>query len=131
MAATKTEDVQRLGFDPEVVSRIHGTLVWVLIAVTVFIVWRLNAVQASATLVRKGEILVGTMVAQGAIGYLQYALDLPPGLVLLHILGATAVWSGVVWFNLGFHERWEDVGIAAYDGDAYPDLQPDTFSVLD
>lgn len=114
------EHVERLSFDPHLVTKIHGTLVWILIALTVFVVWRLHAVQATSTLVRRGEVLAGLMVMQGAIGYLQYSLHVPALLVLAHIAGATAVWIGIVWFNLGFYERYDVTGMPVYDGDAYP-----------
>jgi cytochrome c oxidase assembly protein subunit 15 len=41
------------------------------------------------------------VVAQGAIGYLQYATGIPAALVLAHIIGATAVLSTMIWFHLG------------------------------
>lgn len=114
-------DVRRLDFDPSSITRVHGTLVWVLIAVAVFTVWRLHAAGATSTLIKRGEALIGVMVLQGAIGYLQYALHVPAGLVLVHIAGATAVWMAVIWFNLGAYERYGDVGVGVYDGAEYPD----------
>lgn len=54
---------------------------------------------------------------QGALGYLQYSLDVPAGLVLLHVIGATATWLAVLNLNLAMYERWGDEGVHAYDGD--------------
>ena len=44
------------------------------------------------------------IVAQGVIGYTQYTLEIPAGIVILHIIGATAVFSLSVWFLLGLFE---------------------------
>jgi heme a synthase len=118
------ENVVRLGFDPHTVTKVHGSLVWCLIALVVFTAWRLHAVHASATLVKRAEILVAALLGQGAIGYLQYSLNVPAGLVLVHIAGATLVWTAVVWFNLGFYERFGDVGIGVYDGEQFPQSFP-------
>ena len=41
------------------------------------------------------------IVVQGAIGYAQYELGIPPWLVLLHVAGATAIVGLTVWFHLG------------------------------
>jgi heme a synthase len=110
--------VVRLGFKPHDITKVHGSVVWVLIATVAFSVWRLRAANASAALLRKGEIVIGALMVQGAIGYLQYALHVPAGLVLLHVMGATATWIAVTQYNLAFYERWEPAGIAAYDGPA-------------
>jgi heme a synthase len=109
-------DAQRFGFEPRDVTQVHGALVWTLLVVTALTVWRLYKAQADRSLIHKGEVAMAAMVAQGAIGYIQYATGVPAGLVLVHIAGATLVWIAVVWFNLSFHERWEPVGVVAYDG---------------
>jgi cytochrome c oxidase assembly protein subunit 15 len=36
--------------------------------------------------------LLGVLLAQGAVGYVQYVTDLPVALVLAHVLGACLVW---------------------------------------
>lgn len=118
-------DVQRYGFEVREVTKIHGILVWMLVAVTSLTVWRLHVANADKTLVKKGEIVLAALLLQGAIGYLQYALAVPAGLVLLHIAGATAVWISMVWFNLSFHERWGELGVTAYDGPEKTSEQPE------
>ena len=46
---------------------------------------------------------MGLLVAQGAVGYLQYFTDVPVGLVAVHIVGVVALWWAVVSFHL--HRR--------------------------
>ena len=111
------EGVRRFGFQPHDITKVHGAFVWLLILLAAVTVWRLHAARAEPTLVKKGEVVMAALLVQGAIGYFQYALDVPAALVLVHIAGATAVWASVVWFNLSFYERWEPVGIEAFDGD--------------
>lgn len=116
------EHVQRLGFDPHVITRVHGALVWTLILLTIITVWRLHASGASSLIIKRGEMLIGAMVLQGALGYLQYALNVPVLMVLFHVAGATIVWTLVIWLNLGFYERYEPIDLPVYDGDEVPDL---------
>jgi len=44
------------------------------------------------TVRRAAWVLLGLELAQGAIGYTQYFLHVPPLLVALHMLGACLVW---------------------------------------
>ena len=41
-------------------------------------------------------VLLGLVVAQGGLGYLQYALGVPPVPVIFHVLGAALVWAAVL-----------------------------------
>ncbi len=50
-------------------------------------------------------MLLGVLLAQGTIGYIQYFTGVPVLLVGFHILGAVLVWIAVVWFYLGLVER--------------------------
>ena len=47
---------------------------------------------APASLARRVAVLLGVVLAQGAVGYAQYLTDLPVALVAVHVLGATLVW---------------------------------------
>lgn len=124
-------DVQRLGFAPHVVTKVHGSAVWLLLLLTALTLWRISAADGSNKLMKRGEVLIGLLLAQGAIGYFQYALNVPVGLVIFHIAGAVAVWLGVIWFNLAFYERNEDLQIKVYDGDQVPDMQADMMTNLE
>ncbi len=110
-------DIRRLGFAPHDITKAHSVAVWLLVFVVAITVWRLHVARAEPTLVKKGEVVMAALLVQGAIGYFQYALNVPAALVLVHIAGATAVWTSVVWFNLSIYERWEPVGLGSYDGD--------------
>ena len=94
-------EAHRFGwFLPDVV-RVHSINMWIFLAVVVVLLVRLARGRTPAAVLRRGYRLVLVVVAQGAIGYTQYELGIPPWLVALHILGATAVLSFTIWFHLG------------------------------
>jgi len=92
----------RLPFLPSDVTRLHGIAVTLFLAVTLVTLWRIRQRGAPPELFRRGEILLGVLVAQGALGYLQYFTGVPAALVGFHIAGATAVWVAVLRFHLAF-----------------------------
>ena len=96
------ENVDRLPFLVPDVVRIHGISVVLFLGLVLVTLWRLRRDGAPQSLLRRGEILLGVLVAQAAVGYAQYFTGVPVVLVGIHIAGAPAVWVGVVEFLLGF-----------------------------
>jgi cytochrome c oxidase assembly protein subunit 15 len=96
---------KRLPYALHDVARLHAVAVWLFLAVTVGTLWMLVRGGAPAGVVRRGEVLVGLIAAQGGIGYAQYFNGVPAWLVAIHIAGAASVWAGVIWFNAGLFER--------------------------
>jgi cytochrome c oxidase assembly protein subunit 15 len=94
------ERVRRTGLDPGAVAQLHADLVFLLIGASVALWFALRAVAAPAPLRRAAAVLIGVELAQGAVGFIQYALHLPVLAVLLHLAGACAVWLATlaVWF---------------------------------
>jgi heme a synthase len=90
---------ERLPFDLSWVARIHGVLAWVLIAILVALAVR-AARSGDQRLVSRTGWLLAAALTQGAIGYVQYVLQVPAGLVLVHILGSVVVWCGTIWLHL-------------------------------
>jgi len=95
-------DVKAPRFDAAIpdVARIHSINMWCFLAVLVVLLVRLARSGAPADILRNGQVLVAVLLVQGGIGYAQYELGIPAWLVLLHIVGATAVVSLTVWFHL-------------------------------
>lgn len=87
-------------FLPDVV-RVHSVNMWIFLVLVVVLLVRLARTGSPTAVLRRGSRLLVVIVAQGAIGYTQYELGIPPWLVALHIVGATAVLSLTVWFHLG------------------------------
>ena len=96
------ENAERLPFLLPDVARLHGTAVMLFLAVVLVTLWRLWKAGAPPELMRRGEVLLAVLVAQAALGYLQYFTGVPAVLVGFHILGAAAVWVAVLRFHLGF-----------------------------
>jgi cytochrome c oxidase assembly protein subunit 15 len=98
------ERVARLPFLVEDVARIHSLVAWALLGLVVTTLWAVHRSGASARAAasyRRGQVLVLAIVAQGALGYTQYFLGVPPGLVIVHIAGSVTVWVAAIWFHLG------------------------------
>ncbi|MBV9487300.1 MAG: heme A synthase [Frankiaceae bacterium] len=96
------DHVKRLSLPLERVTQLHADSALLL---TGLVVATMFAVRLTATTVlvrRRATILAGTVLLQVAIGYTQYFLNVPPGVVELHIAGATALWCAAVWLQLGF-----------------------------
>jgi cytochrome c oxidase assembly protein subunit 15 len=82
----------RNGLDLLLAARVHSASVWLVVALTIL----LAVVTRANPLVRRAVGLVlAVEVYQGAIGYAQYFLALPPWLVALHMLG-TALFSATL-----------------------------------
>ncbi len=91
------ERADRFGFALRSVTRLHSGAMWLFLALLVaLMVLVARSPRADALLRPNLHALVGLTVAQGVLGYLQYALGVPAGLVALHVLGSTLVWSAVV-----------------------------------
>jgi cytochrome c oxidase assembly protein subunit 15 len=112
----KKDDVSRLDLRIPEVARVHGTMVMIFLAVVLVMVWLLRRDRAPRNVQQRATLLLVVLVAQAAVGYIQYFNDIPAVLVGVHIAGATAVWSAVVALYLGCFER--QVGAAAAPADA-------------
>jgi heme a synthase len=104
------ENAVRFGFDIVTVARAHAVTVWVLLGVTLVTLRRAYGdtatdSDASSRLRRRGQLLVGAIVVQGAIGYVQYATGVPAWLVGIHVLGSVLVLLAVLGVHLALVAR--------------------------
>ncbi|HVV77545.1 MAG TPA: COX15/CtaA family protein [Mycobacteriales bacterium] len=93
--------VKRLPFALERVTQLHADSALLLTGLIVATLFAVRLAGADATVRRRSNWLAYTVVAQVAIGYTQYFLNLPPGVVELHVAGATLLWSATLWLQLG------------------------------
>lgn len=84
-------DVPRYHLSLHRVAQLHGTSVEVLLALAVLTLWLMARQGVARPVLRRGQALLGALAVQGAIGYTQYALGVPAGLVALHEVGAVLV----------------------------------------
>lgn len=96
---------ERLALDLQWVARLHAVSVWVLLAATVEFALRARRENVPLFHVQRA---LATIVVQGGIGYLQYAIGVPPLLVELHVIGAVLVWFSLVRLRLSLAEPTND-----------------------
>jgi cytochrome c oxidase assembly protein subunit 15 len=82
-------------------ARVHSVVVILLVVGTLVLLWTAHRRGAPEQVERRGQILLGVMIAQGAIGYVQFFTHLPPLLVGLHVLGAASVLATMIWYRYG------------------------------
>jgi len=83
------EDPNRFSFDIPLVTRLHSGSVWLFVLLAIAIVVLLRRADGPDDARRWSVALLGITLAQGVIGYLQYALGVPAPLVAVHMLGAS------------------------------------------
>ncbi len=93
----------RLGLGVPATAQLHADLLFAYLGLLVALGFTLRAVAAPPALRRRYGLLVAVVLAQGALGGVQYALGVPEVLVALHVLGAAlvtvaaaALWAGTV-----------------------------------
>ncbi len=92
---------------------VHSSLAVAFVGCVLGLVLVLEAVGAPARIRGGSRRLLAVGVAQGAVGFLQYATHLPAWLVELHVVGAVSLTIGVTSFQLGQIARDKDPDLAA------------------
>lgn len=117
--AGDSSEVPRMGFDWETVSKLHAVLAWIVVTLTFALWFVLKAVDAPKGPLHRTRDLFLILLAQGAIGYVQYFTDLPEVLVGLHMFGSCVVWIGVMRVLLSLRERpYVTADVPAQTGDS-------------
>ncbi len=80
------------------VTRIHSGVVWIAVLMAVSLLWHLRK-RAHDREVLDAPLTawICVAVAQGGVGYLQYANGVPASLVAVHVALATTLWAVSVW----------------------------------
>lgn len=94
------EAIDRLPFDVPNIARIHGLTVAALVITVIATLWHLHRTQAPAGEQWRARLVLASLIAQAAIGYIQYFSGVPVVLVGIHVAGATFTWIAVLWFHL-------------------------------
>jgi cytochrome c oxidase assembly protein subunit 15 len=87
------ETAPRFQFSIQSVTRLHSAAVWfaLFIVIALFLRIRRNSIEWNR-LSPALETLAVLMVAQGSLGYFQYFVGVPAGLVAIHVGVSVAVW---------------------------------------
>jgi cytochrome c oxidase assembly protein subunit 15 len=110
------QDVERLPYDIGEVARIHSIAAWIFLALVVWTLVELRRSGSPIEVARRARMLVGIVVLQGTIGYIQYFTGVPPWLVTLHVLGSVLVWIAALRFDLGLVARPVEVPARQTEG---------------
>lgn len=106
--AGDSSEIKRMPFDWSATAHVHAVAAWVVCALAVAMWLVLRVVDApSDTRARARDLLV-VLLAQGAVGYVQFLTDLPELLVAAHMLGSCLVWIAVLRVALSLRERPAD-----------------------
>ncbi|HZD65048.1 MAG TPA: COX15/CtaA family protein [Acidimicrobiales bacterium] len=95
----------RLPFAFRSVAEFHATLAMLLVGFVVGIVVAAYQAGVPEEVRKRAGVLLVAVVAQGIIGYSQYFLRVPAGIVELHIIGVTLLWIVAQRFHLGLFHR--------------------------
>lgn len=95
----------RLAIGVPELAQLHADLLFGYLGLLIGLGFLLRAVAAPTRLWRRFLILVGLVLAQGALGGIQYAIGVPELLAALHVLGAALVALGAaaVWSATSDH----------------------------
>jgi heme a synthase len=88
-------DAQRLGIPITDLARTHAVAVDVLVVLMLVTVTVLVRTHAPRIVLSTASLALGAMVAQGVLGYVQYAEEVPAVLVGFHVFGAVLVFAAV------------------------------------
>jgi cytochrome c oxidase assembly protein subunit 15 len=95
-------DTPRLGIPVETMAHVHATFLYTFLGSLVLLGFWLRSQRDFPPPWRRYRVLVGVVLAQGTIGFVQFATGVPELLVCLHVLGAMTViiatgslWCGV------------------------------------
>ncbi len=94
--------VKRLPFPLERVTQLHADSALLLTGLIVATLFAVRLAGAPPVVRRRAWWLGYAVLAQVAIGYTQYFLNLPSSVVELHVAGATVLWSATLWLQLGY-----------------------------
>lgn len=94
------EAIDRLPFDVPNIARVHGLTVAALVIAVMATLWHLHRTQAPSGEQWRARLVFASLIAQAAIGYIQYFSGVPVILVGIHVAGATFTWIAVLWFHL-------------------------------
>jgi len=102
------DHIQRLPFPLERVTQLHADSALFLTGLVIATLFAVRLTPTTGLIRRRASLVAILVLVQVAIGYTQYFLNLPPGVIELHIAGATALWAATIGLRLSLSTR-EDV----------------------
>jgi cytochrome c oxidase assembly protein subunit 15 len=106
------DNVERINIPIPEAARIHGVTVMIFLVAVLAMLWCIRQDHAPKSVMTKVTWLLILLVAQAAVGYTQYFTDIPAGLVIVHVAGATAVFTMTLVLYLGLFREPAEAGAA-------------------
>lgn len=106
--AGDSSEIKRMPFDWATTAHVHAISAWLVCALAVAMWLVLRVVDAPDDTRARARDLLVVLLAQGAIGYVQFFTDVPEVLVAVHMLGSCLVWISVLRVVLSLRERSAD-----------------------
>ena len=98
-------DVARYHLPLGGVTQLHADIGWLLTGLVLALVAGLRFSDAPARAMRLGWALLGLILAQGTVGYIQYFTGLQAGLVWVHVTGAVLIWITALRLLFALRDR--------------------------
>nr|WP_308364259.1 MULTISPECIES: COX15/CtaA family protein [unclassified Streptomyces] len=111
-------EIKRMPLDWAGTAHVHAVAAWLACALAVAMWLVLRVVDAPVDTRARARDLLIVLLAQGAIGYVQFFTELPEALVAAHMLGSCLVWISVLRVALSLRERSADRADIPAQGDA-------------
>lgn len=96
---------RRFSYSLHDVARLHSGAVLLFLVLTLITLWSLFRARAPTNVLHSGEVLLGILLVQGAVGYIQYFAGVPTWLVAIHVTLAATLWAVMLQFVLGLKSR--------------------------
>nr|WP_285538018.1 COX15/CtaA family protein [Streptomyces lavendulae] len=116
--AGDSSEIRRMPFDWATTAHVHAISAWLVCALAVAMWLVLRVVDAPDDTRARARDLLVVLLAQGAIGYVQFFTDVPEVLVAVHMLGSCLVWISVLRVVLSLRERSADPAQVPAQNDA-------------
>jgi heme a synthase len=88
---------ERLSIAMSSAARVHSISAWLSLMCVVLLFRQAFRRPDADELQKRLKVLLAVVCVQGTIGYTQWFTQVPAKLVMLHIIGAVAYWSCVLW----------------------------------
>lgn len=98
-------DVKRFDFNIRSAAQLHADSAMLLVGLVLAMTFAVRLSSAPAKARRLSDALAITVVFQAAIGFAQYFLNIPTGLVAIHVAAATVLWIITLYLRMALTRR--------------------------
>jgi cytochrome c oxidase assembly protein subunit 15 len=104
-AGDSSKHVTRFAIPLERITQLHADAALLLTGLVVATLFAVRLAGAPRQIRIRAQWVALCIGVQIVLGYVQYFLNLPAGVVEAHVAGATALWCAAVWLALGVNQR--------------------------